>query len=226
MKTVKMVIAGALLLVLACLVGATVVMNLSPTSAITAEEGPVAFQENIWERLFGGEGSTQPFVSRNEVLDLMSEIDQIHNLSRAGASYDDFRYEVVSGVVASSALLVKESGNLTGMRIACDDICTGVMLVRGDSVIDLTDSFVVYVPEEANSEPYETFTAFADVADWTVLLGASPDDILTQWVANDLTLSLSPGDYIVINALDDENLKVNVGVFVSWIWAQVQPTSD
>ena len=224
MKTVLMIIAGALLLVLACLVGATVVMNLSPTNAITAEEGPA--QENTWERFFGGEGDTQPFVSRNEVLDLMSEIDQIHNLSRTGASYDDFRYEIVSGNLASSALLVKEAGVLSGMRIACDDICDGVMLVRGDTVIDLTGSFVVYVPEEANSEPYETFTPFADVTDWSVLLGASPDDILTQWVANDLSLSLSPGDYIVINARDDANLKVNVGVFVSWIWAETQPTGD
>lgn len=161
-------------------------------------------------------------VTKAEVVEILKEIDSLQNISREGLAHTTFRYEVVSGDEAGSSLMATDSGVITGLRISCDDICEQIVLVRGNSYVDLTDEFQVFVPEAAESKYYTAtgFLPFSAVTDWSfdTMLGANAEDILTQWVATDLELNLAPGDSIVIFARDDENLMVNVGVFAGWRW--------
>lgn len=146
--------------------------------------------------------------------------DQVHLLSRKGWGDVSFRFEVQSGETASGALMATTNGTIKRLAVVCDDVCTGIFLIRGDAVTDLTDLFTIYVPEEATLvDRYgDDWVRLESVTDFSIdkMVGARQDDILTFWVASDAELEFQTGDQLFVEAFD--NQKVQVGITAFWLW--------
>lgn len=180
-----------------------------PESA-AAEATPELAQE-----VLAGEA---PMVTRSDALALLEELDQIHNLTKAeGFGNDSFRFDASgNGNATAAAFFVTQSGTLEKLAFVCDDVCLRIVLVRGNNVLSLNDKFQVYTPEGksephyGDAKPMSSVTAPPEGIDQYV--GLRPTDTLAGWVAADFQLEVMYGDYIVVEARDDDTLNVEVGI--------------
>lgn len=163
-------------------------------------------------------------IPSGDVLELLSEIDSIHRMDRAGDSYHDFRYQVVSGSQAGFALVAVEDGQICNTRFAADDVLVKVFHVspNAETYDEIGDNYTILVPPAANASFYEDrpdnkVMAFSEVTNWDAQQGATRDDILTQWIGS-FCITMAEGDYLIFFVQDDENLEVNVGQFTKWTW--------